>query len=313
MVSLGVVKSPIVPLLPNDVLAHANLIIGHARDGLRMSAGAVGEDGQLSGAHLSTLEGTLDDLRESLGRIANSGLDTETHREVSDLLMAELEPYLDRSPTARALMARGEAPIIQQSTHAALTGVPPAAGMGSAIEGWVRSLPSMGAWTDIPAACIRAAAGMQRAMRSGPTLVLGVDHPGVAAHIHLLEAQGQVIPVAWQPGTTLPTLPETPFLVVVVGILESTPNRLAVALLRELRQSMPFAGRVVASALAPSPDAALVDLALGWPTIRRTPAQILDLFLLAGLSIVGDAPSPAPGLVLIAEDKSRAISQSIDT
>jgi hypothetical protein len=275
-----------------------------------MSAGKVDKDGMLSRADVGLLEGTLDDLKGSLDQIAHAGLDNETHQALGELVVAELKPYLDASPTARALMGRGEAPIIQRSTHASLTGPAPSKGMAAAIEGWLRGLPSMRAWTDIPGACIQAAVGMQPAMRSGPTLVLGADHPGVAAHLHLLEANAQVIPVAWQPGMTLPTQP--PSLVVIAGILESTPNRLAVTMLHDVRQCMPFAGRVVASALAPSPDAALVDLALGWPTIRRTPAQLLDLFWLAGLSIVGDASSPEPGLVLIAEDKARAISKSAE-
>jgi hypothetical protein len=81
-------------------------------------------------------------------------------------------------------------------------------------------------------------------------------------------------------------------------------------LLSGLRTALRPGGRLVASALVPSPDAAFVDLVLGWPTHRRKPAQLLDLFILAGLAIVADVPSPEPGLVVVAQDKSDVMSSS---
>ena len=75
-----------------------------------------------------------------------------------------------------------------------------------------------------------------------------------------------------------------------------------------LRSALKPGGRLVASALVPSADQAFTELVLGWSTHRRKPAQLLDLFILAGMAIVADAPSPQPGLVVIAQDKADAMS-----
>jgi hypothetical protein len=132
----------------------------------------------------------------------------------------------------------------------------------------------------------------------------------VTPSLALLGDDREIVSLSWTPGMALSELSIAPSIVVIAGLIEALPSRHLIGLLEETKKAMKTGGRVVASSLVPSSDAALMALALGWPTIRRTPAQLLDLFLLAGFSIVGDASSPSPGLVVIAEDKARAISMS---
>ena len=144
----------------------------------------------------------------------------------------------------------------------------------------------------------------------GPIWVLGADHPRVALGLEQAGGNRAIVPMTWSPPEGLPTWDEDPALIMVPGLLEAVPDRHAIRLLSSLRGALRPGGRLVASALVSSPDSAFTDLVLGWPTHRRSPSQLLDLFILSGLAIVADAPSPEPGLVVIAQDKSDAMSNS---
>ena len=71
--------------------------------------------------------------------------------------------------------------------------------------------------------------------------------------------------------------------VVVHALLEYLPDLLAIGLLETARDALDAGGVVVATALAPTADRALVDRLLGWPTIRRTAEGLQPLFRAAGL------------------------------
>jgi hypothetical protein len=61
-------------------------------------------------------------------------------------------------------------------------------------------------------------------------------------------------------------------------------------------------GRVVCATLAPSDDAAFMDVMLRWPMIRRTPSQVQELFVAAELAIVGEIGVTLPALGVLAQD-----------
>ena len=88
--------------------------------------------------------------------------------------------------------------------------------------------------------------------------------------------------------------------VVLHGLLEYMPERIAVSMLREARTWLAPDGVVVTASLTPSPDRRFVDRLLRWPTIRRTEQETRDLFTAAQLSVIDlDSPEP-PALLAVA-------------
>ncbi len=88
--------------------------------------------------------------------------------------------------------------------------------------------------------------------------------------------------------------------IVLHGLLEYMPARIAVSLLRECRRLLAPDARVVAAMLAPSRDRALLDRLLGWPTLRRTPAEIEQLFRAAELTVEPLGGVEPPGMLISA-------------
>ena len=73
-----------------------------------------------------------------------------------------------------------------------------------------------------------------------------------------------------------------------------------VGLLREISAGLTESAVCVTSGLVPSVDASFTSLVLGWPTVRRTPSQLMSLMMLANFEIVEDVPCKRPGLVVVA-------------
>jgi CRP-like cAMP-binding protein len=86
---------------------------------------------------------------------------------------------------------------------------------------------------------------------------------------------------AWANGREALELPPQD-VIVLQGLLEYLPDRLAVAMLQSSRRLLGPGGRLIGTALAPSPDQDLLDVLLTWPTIRRTVEQLTRLYLAAG-------------------------------
>ncbi len=88
--------------------------------------------------------------------------------------------------------------------------------------------------------------------------------------------------------------------IVIHGLLEYMPARIAVSLLQECRRLLAPDARVVVATLAPSRDRAMLDRLLGWPTLRRTPAEIEQLFQAAELHVEILEGVESPGLLISA-------------
>jgi CRP-like cAMP-binding protein len=65
--------------------------------------------------------------------------------------------------------------------------------------------------------------------------------------------------------------------VVVDGLAEYLPLRVLAALLRTLSRSLASRGTLILNLLTPSRDSFVFDHLLGWRTVRRDPAQVVDL------------------------------------
>lgn len=91
--------------------------------------------------------------------------------------------------------------------------------------------------------------------------------------------------------------------IVIHGLIEYLPERMAVSLLSVARTLLNADGVVVMATLGPSRDRALLDRLLAWPTLRRTEETIDGLVQAARLQVVGRPKIEAPGqLVVVAPD-----------
>jgi hypothetical protein len=88
-------------------------------------------------------------------------------------------------------------------------------------------------------------------------------------------------------------------LILAHGLLEYLPEPLAMTMVRVLRGHLAPGGAVVATALAPSADASLLDRLLGWPTVRRTAEALHTVFTSGGYRLDAlDQPSEAALLAI---------------
>ena len=254
----------------------------------------------------------LDELSASLQKLVGSGLEGALHREISEMLMNELSPYFGAVPLVAALTPNEDGRVVTERAHLELLQENNGSQPTDHIDAWLRALPSINAFAAVPDACMKVTGRMADRVVDGPIWVLGADHPRVAMGLAQAGGKRMIVPIEWSPPHDLPAAQEAPALVMVPGLLEAVPDRHAIRLLSSIRKALRPGGSVVASALAPSDDSAFADLVLGWSTHRRSPAQLLDLFILSGLAIVADMPAPDPGLVVIAQDKSDAMSSSTE-
>ena len=101
--------------------------------------------------------------------------------------------------------------------------------------------------------------------------------------------------------------------IVVHSLVEYLPSRLVVSLLRTLGRLLVPGGTVALTALAPSPDEALLDRLLSWPTIRRTPDALHRLFEAGWVNVEGEVPVGEPGLLFYGSPDPVQTAQSTYT
>lgn len=88
--------------------------------------------------------------------------------------------------------------------------------------------------------------------------------------------------------------------IVIHGLLEYLPDRLAVSLLRECSSLLRGEGRIVSGSLSESADQAFLDRMLRWPTLRRSTEDLARLHEAAGLDILPSTDLTAPAQLLVA-------------
>jgi CRP-like cAMP-binding protein len=91
--------------------------------------------------------------------------------------------------------------------------------------------------------------------------------------------------------------------IVVHGLLEHLPDRMVSTLAAWAAENTTPGGRVVFTSMGPAADHSLVDHLLGWPMIRRTEAELIDVLSGGGLLAQGvpiEDSQAQPGLVLVA-------------
>jgi hypothetical protein len=92
--------------------------------------------------------------------------------------------------------------------------------------------------------------------------------------------------------------------IVLHGLIEYMPDRIAVSLLRVAKSLLHENGILLTTALGPSPDRHLLNHLLAWPTVRRSPEALENLFEAAGLRLIEKPTISAPLLVCVGTTKN---------
>jgi hypothetical protein len=277
--------------------------LGIARDAAKRAKTGVRDwlgrsiPGTFSDESAAGLHSTLDLLLADLSGLNPAAMSSTTHSEMVKILENEIGSHLETSPAVYQMLRRepGTTPALVGEPAEVLKGPP---SMAKALTNWVSNLPSFGAQRSATQAAINFGLDLDE---SRPIWLFGADHPS----IQKIKLGPHFQPIDWSPGIPFPAQLGTGQAVILPGMLTALPDKVLVALLREVRPFLADDGLVVASGLRPSPDSAFTDLALNWPTIRRTPAQLMNLLLLAGFSVSQDVLCAQPGLVVVAVPTER--------
>jgi extracellular factor (EF) 3-hydroxypalmitic acid methyl ester biosynthesis protein len=279
----------------------------------------------------------LDGLERAVTELFAAHPDPAAGRLAAELLARELHPYLVRSVLAERAIRRPPGGVAGADVVAHVL-VNQAGGdgrLGELIDRWLLDRPTFDAFRrtkqsvvdllpkQLPSHRNRRAlllnagtgsivSGLVAALSHPPTVLTVMDGSRDAlalVDVGLVDrAQGCEIAtiqenlVAFATGRGRMDLPKQDG-IVVHGVLEYLPERIAVALLETCRALLTEDGIVVLATLGPSPDRCLLDRVLHWPTIRREASTWNGLLHAAGLQLAFKVVLPEPGVVLVARKR----------
>lgn len=285
-------------------------------------------------AAMAALTAVLDDLQASVAAVLLEHSDPEARRVAGELLGRELHPYLVRSSLAERCIRRPQG-VTGAAEIMAHVFVDTAAGdgrLGELLDRWLLDRPTFVAMRALRKPTLAAldqllpkhrnrrvllinagtgslAAHMVEGLHQPPTVLTVVDQSREALAFldpTMLDRRGTVQLQTVQEnlgqlamGRLRHTFPEQDA-VVVHGLVEYLPERIAVSLLTVCRGLVRDSGAVLVSGLAPSDDQPLLDRLLEWPTVRRSEEALCNIFRAAGLEVVSRPPVPHPALLLAA-------------
>ncbi len=270
----------------------------------------------------------LDNLESAVAKLFTS-MEAPRADATARAITRELNPYLVRSALAERCLRRpqgvvGTAEIL---AHILVNHESGDGRLGEILDRWLLDRPTFDAFrrvrADVPAAVVSGlpthrnrrilvvnagtgslVARLGELMASIPTVLTVVDQSrdglalleGSLSETRGIELQPvQENLVALATGRARHVFPPQDA-VVLHGLLEYLPDRLAISLLRVARDGLAPGGRITATALAPTPDETFVDRLLGWPTLRRTTAGFQRLLAAAGVE--GEVTLHGPALLV---------------
>jgi hypothetical protein len=267
----------------------------------------------------------LDRLEGELAELLEATTSPSARAFAADHLHRELHAYLVRSALAERAARKtpgpaGTASLLELVLQDRESGD---GRLGAVVDRWLLDRPTMVALRDLARVLLdQAVRALPREDRprilvvaGGPLaneLVARIDRPAVVTVIDqsrdaLRALTGsdavEVRPIQenltrFASGRGALDLPRQQ-VVVVHGLVEYLPERLAVSLLTVASGLIEDYGLIVVGALAPSPDQVLVDRLLSWPTVRRTDDALAGLARAAGLRVLGTPKVADPGRVLL--------------
>ncbi len=277
----------------------------------------------------------LDHLESQLHELFTQHPEPEAGEIASEVLCRELHPYLVRSALAERCIRRpqgvtGTAEIL---AHVLVNTAGGDGQLGLLLDRWLLDRASLSAIRDarqptidlvkshlpthrnrrvllINAGTGSLVASLSEQLEKPPTLLTVVDQSrdalaflggsgmvGRGGGIEIETVQANLAQFAL--GRARHDIPPQD-VVVIHGLLEYMPERIAVSLLSVCAGLLHADGVLITTALAPSTDQVILDRLLNWPTIRRPLEALRQVVRAAGLLEVEVADVPNPGLLIAA-------------
>jgi extracellular factor (EF) 3-hydroxypalmitic acid methyl ester biosynthesis protein len=285
-------------------------------------------------AVLAKLEAVLDRMETDVDALFAGTRDPAAASFAAGELARELHPYLTRSSLAEHAVHRSGGVVATADLHShVLRNVASGKGrLGEVIDRWLLDRPTFRGLraidsglgpalaqvlptdrerrvTFLTAGSGRTVLRLMSALSPPPTVLTLVDAhrealaaAGGAAHltpgVRVATVQENVVALAL--GRAKFGVPDAQDAIVLPFVLESLPERIAVALLSFACDHLAPGGAVVLATLGPSRDRTLVDRLLGWPTIRRNRQGLTALVRSAGLEARPTPVLAAPAELLLA-------------
>ena len=275
----------------------------------------------------------LDHFQAEVGRLFSNVETQEEADEAASILREELHPFLVRSSLAERCVSRpqGVTATAEMLAHI-LVNKPRGDGrLGEALDRWVLARPTFDALRALQAPASQAVIGLANRdpceilLTTVGTGSLGArllfDMQARRVRLHLIDAnpealhflddqilpcagRHQVLPHLYDPvelalGNLPPGIGDL-HVTVLQSLLEYLPDHLVRGLLATLHRGMAGAGTLVIITLGASVDAPLIDHILRWPTVRRSPAELVRLAEAAGFNRNLRADAHGAGVLLVA-------------
>lgn len=271
---------------------------------------------------------TLDALEDETRSLFTTFPDANAGQTAAATLGRELRPFLGRSALADKCLRRpqGYAASADILAHTLANSAAGDGMFGEIVDRWLLDRPTLGALraarkpilglankvlpTQRPnvlvvnagAGALASALGVSLADREATLSVLDQSHDALAFMENEETTTGaEMLPLV----ENLPAfatgrgrqrvLPQD--LVIVDGLLEYLPERIASALVGVLRSVLKPNGTIVLSTLSPSADRDVLDHVFNWPTLRRTRSGVQGILVSAGLQVAGVFEPGGPSLI----------------
>lgn len=319
-----------------DMLESA-LAIAESTKAVLLEAEAILRDRPHEPVAQAAVRATLDRLELEVADLFGSVMVESEADEAARRLRRELRPWLGRAgPHQQRRLEHDEASITPDIISHILVGE--ARGddpLGEAFDRWMLLRPTLRARRETDRAAMErlrallpkdrprrvllldtAAAHrvevLREALSDAPTLLTILDPsrdllndisarwPTERGQVRLATAQVALPRLATRPSPALVGQDA----VLVLGVLNQVPHRLVSRWLSSFRALLTAEGRIMVTGLGESVDHAFLDRVLGWPTIRRSAADLTALAVRADLDVEEIVEAPGPGYLHISRPSS---------
>jgi CRP-like cAMP-binding protein len=280
----------------------------------------------------------LDQVEVECHRLFEAVRDPASGQLASDLLARELHPYLVRSSLAERCIRRAQGSAsTQEILSLVFADQPHGEGrLGDLADRWVLDRPTFKAIRSIAGPLTEQVVRHLPRHRNRRVLLLDGCNPGLVGRLcqelsqpptvlTVMDQSREILSSLESARAALPKscelrcLQESPArfsvgrsrvelprqdAVVLQGLVEFLPERLAVSLLNVAAKMISEDGFIALATLGPSRDRVLLDRLLGWPTLRRNAGAVTRMLAAAGLKPALQSATSPPGLVVIASRES---------